>query len=532
EWNDSLTGGYLWSSVNTREATPDVMTPFTWSLLRNGFAQMSMLPGYHPVGNICGRVYNNATVGASAFRALGRSNSFDASSKELYGIDPGKIGDWDFPLIPITLRNRMAVFRNAFRIMAKVRSGLRSSGSFVRTNPDWCQAQHLQLADMGKEELFNWSNQALLPRLSECFWGMVSPAIILSNVISKLRADLRRIVSPEDTEALLSDVSSDAEFLSSLGVVAGLDMLRRGRISRGEYIRDYGHRGPHEVELSFPRPGEDPAWIDEQLADLARSPVDVDRLLQEQRARHAEALKRLQSHAPGRFDSFMSRLREAARLTRLREASRSEGIRVMWVSRAFALRAGRLCGLDEEIFFLEHAEILHVLEAREDSRTYIPARKRAYQKFSALPPYPTIIMGPFDPIAWAADPHRRMDFYDSSERIGKMFKTRIKGLPGSPGQVEGPARILQSPEEGEQLQPGEILVAVTTNVGWTPMFPLAAGVITDVGAPLSHAAIVARELGIPAVVGCFNATTLLKTGDRVRMDGGTGSVTILESSSP
>jgi pyruvate,water dikinase len=62
------------------------------------------------------------------------------------------------------------------------------------------------------------------------------------------------------------------------------------------------------------------------------------------------------------------------------------------------------------------------------------------------------------------------------------------------------------------LKLGEILVAATTNVGWTPLFPKAAAIITDVGAPLSHAAIVTRELGIPAVVGCGNATMLLKTG--------------------
>ena len=89
-------------------------------------------------------------------------------------------------------------------------------------------------------------------------------------------------------------------------------------------------------------------------------------------------------------------------------------------------------------------------------------------------------------------------------------------------------RVLHSPEQGAQLQSGEILVAVTTNVGWTPIFPRVAAVVTDVGAPLSHAAIVARELGIPAVVGCFNATSTLKTGDRIRVDGGQGIVEVIE----
>ena len=71
-------------------------------------------------------------------------------------------------------------------------------------------------------------------------------------------------------------------------------------------------------------------------------------------------------------------------------------------------------------------------------------------------------------------------------------------------------------------------MAITTNVGWTPIFPRAAAIVTDVGAPLSHAAIVARELGIPAVVGCFNATSVLKTGDRIRVDGGHGIVEVIE----
>jgi pyruvate,water dikinase len=87
--------------------------------------------------------------------------------------------------------------------------------------------------------------------------------------------------------------------------------------------------------------------------------------------------------------------------------------------------------------------------------------------------------------------------------------------------------VLNDVAEGVALQPGEVLVTTITNVGWTPLFPRAAAVVTDVGAPLSHAAIVARELGIPAVVGCGNATMRLRTGDRVRVDGTAGTVEVL-----
>jgi pyruvate,water dikinase len=93
--------------------------------------------------------------------------------------------------------------------------------------------------------------------------------------------------------------------------------------------------------------------------------------------------------------------------------------------------------------------------------------------------------------------------------------------------VEGIARVIPSPEQGDRLQPGDILVTTVTNVGWTPLFPRAAAVVTDLGAPLSHASIVARELGIPAVVGTGNATMRLRDGDRVRVDGERGTVEVL-----
>jgi pyruvate,water dikinase len=88
---------------------------------------------------------------------------------------------------------------------------------------------------------------------------------------------------------------------------------------------------------------------------------------------------------------------------------------------------------------------------------------------------------------------------------------------------------LDSPEEGGDFLPGEILVTSRTNIGWTLIFPRAGAIVTDVGAPVSHAAIVARELGIPAVVNCGDATGRLRTGDRVVVDGVRGEIEIVET---
>jgi pyruvate,water dikinase len=193
-----------------------------------------------------------------------------------------------------------------------------------------------------------------------------------------------------------------------------------------------------------------------------------------------------------------------------------------------------LSGLGDGIFFLTIDEVLDVLSGDETAIRSIPARKETYERCKALPPYPSIILGRFDPFQWAADPKRRIDIFDShtslrESNIEADLANTIIGSPGAAGVVEAVVRCLDRPADGDQLQDGEVLVTMQTDIAWTLLFPRAAAVVTDVGAPLSHAAIVARELGIPAVVGCRDATMRLKTGDRVQVDGGRGVVEILET---
>ena len=101
----------------------------------------------------------------------------------------------------------------------------------------------------------------------------------------------------------------------------------------------------------------------------------------------------------------------------------------------------------------------------------------------------------------------------------------LKGIAASPGQVTGPARVIHGPDEFDQMRPGDILVARITTPAWTPLFALAAGVVTDVGGPLSHSSIAAREYHIPAVLGTGLATERLNSGQQIRVDGSAGTVT-------
>jgi pyruvate,water dikinase len=102
----------------------------------------------------------------------------------------------------------------------------------------------------------------------------------------------------------------------------------------------------------------------------------------------------------------------------------------------------------------------------------------------------------------------------------------LKGIAASPGQVTSQARVIHGPDEFAQMRPGDILVARITTPAWTPLFALAAGVVTDVGGPLSHSSIVAREYHIPAVLGTGVATERLSSGQRITVDGDAGTVLV------
>jgi len=104
----------------------------------------------------------------------------------------------------------------------------------------------------------------------------------------------------------------------------------------------------------------------------------------------------------------------------------------------------------------------------------------------------------------------------------------IRGFAASSGVVEGPARIVKSVEDIVKLRDGDILVCQVTNPTWAPIFQKIAGAVSDIGGSMSHAAIVAREYGLPAVVGTGSATSRLKDGQRIRVDGGRGIVTVLQ----
>jgi phosphohistidine swiveling domain-containing protein len=397
---------------------------------------------------------------------------------------------------------------------------------------DRCQELRRRIGEGQGDELISLWTDDIRPLWNEMHLLQDGMNEELAGLTRKLKTELTRLVGDDEANALLTTISSGGE-LASVGPLVGLSKLRSGELSREEYVQRYGHRGPRENELAEPRPYEDPDWLDGQLVEFSQSPVDVAELLNRREAASSTVWGDIKRNlSPKKAQAIERRIDEVTEANTLREATRSELTRLVGVIRAWFLRAGELSRLGDGVFFLAIDEVINVLSGDTSSAARIPGRREAYEKYRALPPLPGWIRGRFDPFKWAADPNRRMDVFDPHASVSAAVPSAdlvIRGHPGSAGRVEGIVQRINSPDEGDRLQPGEILVTSTTNVGWTPLFPRAAAVVTDIGGSLSHAAIVARELGIPAVVGCGDATIRLKTGDRVLVDGRRGTVEILET---
>ena len=534
ELNDTLAGACLWSATNLSEANPEAQTPLTISLARyqqaNGGPSMA-LRGRELAGYIGGRPYANLTVQITSRR--GKAAKVDP--RDAYRKLAGWWGDLP-PEVPIPLLPMTAADWHEAGI--PLLAGLVRMGwtrlrlpDFLRTHPDACTdlTRRIEVCSRPSELRRLWSEE-LFPFGIDSFWAVIASG---STYPATLELRLREQYGDETAAALASNLSGLVDEFESLGPVVGLREVEAGRMARDDYLARFGHRGVNETELAWPRPSEDPNWLDRTLAELDDVTAVADLRRRQQQAYDA-TLARIEAADPRAAKRVARQLHRAARHAALREAVRSEGVRTTGVARRFALKAGELLGIGGDVFMLTVDELLAALGGDATAYTHFPARREAHRRYRELPPLPGVIVGRFDPIAWAADPHRNPALFVAGAGDGPTPSPSsllddgvIIGHAGAAGRVEGTVRQLKRYSDAGELKPGEILVTQLTNIGWTPLFPRAAAIVTDLGAPLSHAAIVARELGIPAVVGCGDATVRLRTGDRVQVDGAAGRVTVL-----
>ena len=172
-----------------------------------------------------------------------------------------------------------------------------------------------------------------------------------------------------------------------------------------------------------------------------------------------------------------------------------------------------------DVFLLRDAELDSFIDDPEQMADLIQRRSEGFAALSTLQD-PFIVDGVVPPLSDWGERGIPSQPADAGEELA--------GVPGSPGIVTGKARVITDPSDPQGLEPGEILVAPITDPSWTPLFIPAAGVVVEVGAPLSHSVIVSREFGIPCVTGVFEAVSKIPNGAIISVNGVTGTVTIAE----
>ena len=342
--------------------------------------------------------------------------------------------------------------------------------------------------------------------------------LALWDVAQAIRADTPSVTRFQ--EATAQELASD--YLSTCLPPAAQDAL-------AQFLERYGMRGLGEIDIGRPRWREDPTPIMQTLQSYLRIEDEAmapDAVFQRSAgaalstsAQLAETARRTRG---GWLKAWLVRwaTRRFRALAGLREAPKFYIVRMMGVIRQGLLASGRdlaaagTISEPKDLFFL-HLTELQALASGEsrDWASLIAGRRETYERERMRRQIPRLLLSD------------GQAFYGGLG--GGGTESELVGSPVSPGVVEGIVRVVIDPHSA-QLTPGEILVCPGTDPAWTPLFLAAAGLVMEVGGLMTHGSVVAREYGIPAVVGVHEATRRLKTGQRVQVDGNAGHVVLLD----
>ena len=298
----------------------------------------------------------------------------------------------------------------------------------------------------------------------------------------------------------------------------GLDWLSRFQI----FLDRFGHRGPMEFDMGSERWSEDPRMILDLIRENLRSPAKEN--LRERMARLAGERSDAVGEAAAKAPIWRAPIMRAlARLVELymplREAPKHYGVLVFQRMRQAAQELGKRLASDgivnssDDVFFLELPELQALAQGKRldaDIPGRIGERKEQFSRFKTERA-PGFLRSDGVPVIETFPPEATDD-------------GTLRGTPVSAGQAAGPVRILREPDP-QAMSEGDIIVMEFADPGWTPLFPRASAVVMEVGGLMCHAAVVAREMGIPAVFGVSDVTSILADGQRVCVDGTLGIVT-------
>ncbi|GAA4049576.1 phosphoenolpyruvate synthase [Arthrobacter methylotrophus] len=361
-------------------------------------------------------------------------------------------------------------------------------------------------------------------------WGELQTVIrgLPNNVTTEMDLALWRLASSirDDPASAGAFTNGEPAPLAESYRDGGLPAVAQSGLAA--FLRDYGHRAIAEIDLGVPRWSEDPTHIVGVLANYLR--LDNTRLSpdkQFEKAAHdaeeqaAVLVARARSRSPLHARIVKMALERTRMFAGLREHPKYNLVLGFAAVRAQLASVGEVLA-DEgriedagDIFFLDFDDAHRSLEGA-DLRALVAERREAYELELRRRHVPRVLLSDGTEPEALPSGLRRGTGVPPSDGM-------LLGTPASAGTVTAAARVIMDPV-GAHLEPGEILVAPSTDPGWTPLFLTAGGLVMEMGGPNSHGAVVAREYGIPAVVGVPDATSRISSGQRITVDGATGTV--------
>ncbi|MFN0071881.1 MAG: PEP/pyruvate-binding domain-containing protein [Chloroflexota bacterium] len=315
-----------------------------------------------------------------------------------------------------------------------------------------------------------------------------------------------------------------------------LDLTSPFRRELEHFLHEFGHRGVYELELANPRWNEDPTYIVDQVRYLLATGIPAaPRLTAQERRRAGEAqVDSLPRVARPLVRWFAECARQASAH---REESKSVLVSILEPMRRIALEGGRrmttagLLDTPDDVFHLTWLDLGMYLQGDWDGKG---ARELVQQRqeqraawLSAEPPDTLILDLQGNPTTMPGSPQTAPPAHGVTDARSGGGR-RVSGVSAASGKARGPARVIRHPNEGQRLQRGDVLVAPSTDPGWTPLFLRASAIVMEVGGYVSHGAIVAREYGIPAVVNLPGILATVRDGQTLEVDGDEGIVTLAD----
>ncbi|HYF24342.1 MAG TPA: PEP-utilizing enzyme [Baekduia sp.] len=515
-----------WTTTNFGEAIPGVLTPLNWSFwgvpgeraARRAFAMLGAMseaethvpedPHRRAFGIFHGRFAAKVDfLGELGDRLPGTSGP--AVAEQVLGhLPPDFRSQGTLRRLPAIARRLPVLFVTLPRRIAATHA----------TTAAWWAAEVERAPALGLDDARRQFAQAaerfedVMALHVACLFAGVQ---LVFDQVAKLAAAAG---DPGLAARLMAGQGSHAE----LALVEDLWSLSRGRLELDAFLARHGYHGPAEGELSSRMWREAPEPVLAVVAQYRAKPDDespaavgAQRAAGRRQAR-AELLSRLPRH---RRPAARLVLALADRYLPLRGVGKVSFLQSLDVARAAARRVGEHLAaagvLDdaEDVFLLTTHELQTVPDGTWDPA--VLAQRRAEREACAELVLPTAWRGRPEPLPAPAP-------------AGDRRTIALEGIGASPGVVEGPVRVLLDPDF-EDVEPGEILVAPTTDPSWASIMFTSAALVVDLGGQLSHAAVVARELAIPCVMGTGDGTRRLRTGDICRVDGHAGTVHVLQA---